>query len=144
MRYLAHDKFSWWVGTEDTLKLLEGALYLYIDMYQCIGYYERMMNDLVMKLKALADPTRLAILEFLMEPAQGCCVNDDGVCACDVENLLGMSQPTVSHHMKILQQAGLVNAEKRGRWMFYEINPAGIDSVVQKVSSLRQKQESLV
>ena len=102
------------------------------------------MNDLVAKLKALADPTRLAILEFLIEPAKGCCVNDDGVCACDVENLLGMSQPTVSHHMKILQQAGLVNADKRGRWMFYEINPAGIDSVVQKVSSFRQPQESLV
>ena len=74
------------------------------------------------QLKALSDPVRLTILEFLLEPVQTCCVQDEGVCACDFENVLGLSQPTVSHHLKLLVQAGLVNAKKRGRWVYYELN----------------------
>ena len=73
------------------------------------------------RLKALADPSRLKILEFLLEPSGGCCARDDGVCGCDFETLLGLSQPTVSHHLKILVQAGLLSAEKRGRWTYYEL-----------------------
>ena len=81
------------------------------------------MNELVSQLKALADPVRLSILEFLLKPVQACCVQEKGVCACDFENVLGLSQPTVSHHMKILVQAGFVRPEKRGRWVYYELNP---------------------
>ena len=74
------------------------------------------------QLKALADPVRLTILEFLLNPVQTCCVQDEGVCACDFENVLGLAQPTVSHHLKLLVQAGLVSAKKRGRWVYYELN----------------------
>ena len=81
------------------------------------------MDDRALQLKALADPVRLRILEFLREPVQSCCVRDDGVCACDVEMFLGLSQPTVSHHMKLLVGAGFVRSDKRGRWVYYTLEP---------------------
>ena len=77
--------------------------------------------------KALSDPARLAILDFLAAPDPTCCANDGAVCACDLEAPTGLSQPTVSHHMRILVEAGLVRSEKRGRWMHYEVEPAGFD-----------------
>lgn len=72
--------------------------------------------------KALADPIRLRILAFLNRPEAECCSEEDRVCACDLEPLLGLAQPTVSHHMKILVQAGLVSSEKSGRWVYYRID----------------------
>ena len=78
-------------------------------------------------LKAVADPARLRILEFLLEPQGECCARDDGVCGCDFETLLDLSQPTVSHHLKILVQAGLLRAQKRGRWTYYALEPQGFD-----------------
>ena len=83
----------------------------------------RQESETVAKLKALADPSRLRILEFLLEPKGNCCARDDGVCGCDFETLLGLSQPTVSHHLKILVQAGLLSSEKRGRWTYYDLEP---------------------
>jgi ArsR family transcriptional regulator, arsenate/arsenite/antimonite-responsive transcriptional repressor len=76
--------------------------------------------DLVFK--ALSDPIRLRALEFLRRPVVNTCSVNDTVCACDLETVLGIAQPTVSHHMKLLVQAGLVSAEKRGRWVYYRIN----------------------
>jgi ArsR family transcriptional regulator len=73
--------------------------------------------------KALSDPARLKILSHLSSDAVGVC--GDGICACDLEDLTGLSQPTVSHHMKLMQQAGLVRAEKRGKWMYYSLEPTG-------------------
>lgn len=81
------------------------------------------MEELATQFKALSDPARLKILDFLLEPDRSCCAREEGVCACDVEGVLGLSQPTVSHHMKLLVQAGFITAEKRGRWAFYTINP---------------------
>lgn len=72
--------------------------------------------------RALSDPARLRILEFLRRPQADCCSLEDRVCACDLEAVLGLAQATVSHHMKILQQAGLVLAEKRGRWVHYRLD----------------------
>jgi ArsR family transcriptional regulator, arsenate/arsenite/antimonite-responsive transcriptional repressor len=74
------------------------------------------------KFKALADPNRLRILEMLRHPS--CCSvdKDAGMCACDIESQLDLSQPTISHHMKVLRDAGLVEAEKIGQWMFYKRN----------------------
>lgn len=92
------------------------------------------MNDLAVKLKALADPVRLNILEFLLDPVKTCCASDQGVCACDFETVLGLSQPTVSHHMKLLVQAGFVEAEKRGRWVYYSLNPETFDAVRESLS----------
>lgn len=86
-------------------------------------------NRLAMRLKALADPARLAVLEFLLEPRGDCCSRDDGVCGCDFEALLGLSQPTVSHHLKVLVQAGLLGAEKRGRWTYYRLEPRAFEEL---------------
>lgn len=68
-------------------------------------------------LKALADPTRLRLLSHVA--AQGC----ETVCACDLTDVLGISQPTVSHHMKKLVDAGLLAREQRGKWAHYSVVP---------------------
>ncbi len=79
--------------------------------------------------KALSDSARLKIVRFLTDPAIKCCANEDGVCACDLEAITNLSQPTVSHHMKILANAGLVRSEKRGKWMYYTIEPSGFEII---------------
>src|SRR5690606_5542705 len=73
------------------------------------------------QLRLIADATRLRIVRFLAAPIQSCCVREDGVCACDLESHLGLSQPTVSHHMRLLEGVGLVRADRRGRWVYYEL-----------------------
>lgn len=76
--------------------------------------------------KALSDPARLKILSFLATQDAGkCCGTEEGICACDLEDVTELSQPTVSHHMKCLVSANLVVSEKRGKWMFYKIDQAG-------------------
>lgn len=66
---------------------------------------------------ALADPVRLHLLSLIT--ANGA----TGACVCDLIEPSGRSQPTVSHHLKILREAGLVTAEKRGRWAWYFVVP---------------------
>jgi ArsR family transcriptional regulator len=66
---------------------------------------------------ALADPTRLRLLSFIASAADG------EVCACDLVEPSGRSQPTISHHMKILVDAGLVTREKRSLWVWYRVVP---------------------
>ncbi len=76
--------------------------------------------------KALSDPARLKILAHLSRNPDGvCCGPEPGVCACDLEAVTGLSQPTVSHHMKCLVSAQLVKGLKRGRWTYYQIDPKG-------------------
>ncbi|SRR6266581_2240214 len=76
-------------------------------------------ENLTQALRAIADPTRRHILKLLRE--RGCCSidKDTGMCACDIETRIGLSQPTISHHMAILREAGLVEARKLGQWMWY-------------------------
>ena len=66
--------------------------------------------------KALGDPARVRIVNLLA--AQG-----GEVCACELEPALGLSQPTVSHHLKKLTDAGLLDREQRGKWAYFSINP---------------------
>jgi ArsR family transcriptional regulator len=66
-------------------------------------------------LAALADPTRLAIVRQLGA--------DTEVCACDFTACCDVSQPTVSHHLKVLREAGVVTSERRGTWIFYRLAP---------------------
>ena len=68
--------------------------------------------------KALADPTRVAIVNRLAA-GEECCV-------CDLTNAFELSQPTVSHHLRILRDAGLVEAERRGTWAYYRLVPDAI------------------
>lgn len=74
-------------------------------------------------LKALADPTRLRLLSHIN--AQGC----QEVCACDLTAELGITQPTVSHHMKKLVDAGLVTREQRGKWAHYTVIPEAFEQL---------------
>jgi ArsR family transcriptional regulator len=91
-----------------------------------------MKNDLdvVTVCKALGDPTRLKILDLLKAKGRSCCGlisrDERGLCACDIEQAVGLSQAAVSHHMALLKRSGLVNAEKRGRWMYYSRNEPAI------------------
>lgn len=66
-------------------------------------------------LAALADPVRLRIVSMLLAAPDGTS------CGCDLEGPLGLSQPTVSHHLKVLREAGLVEGERRGRWVHYRV-----------------------
>src|SRR5215510_8259523 len=77
-------------------------------------------------LHAIADPARRRILQVLKE--KGCCSieKSTGMCACDIEARLKLSQPTISHHMRILTKAGLVQATKIGPWMWYRRNEKAI------------------
>lgn len=66
-------------------------------------------------LKVLADPARLRLLSLIAAR--------DEACVCDLTEPVGLSQPTVSHHMKVLHEAGLVDREQRGRWVYYRARP---------------------
>ena len=72
--------------------------------------------------KALADPARVKILNLLAQ-------NGDAVCACEFEPALGLTQATVSHHLKKLTEAGLLDREQRGKWAFFSLNPAGAETL---------------
>jgi ArsR family transcriptional regulator len=72
-------------------------------------------ENLARSFAALSDPVRLRLLS--------CVATADEVCACDLLEPSGRSQPTVSHHMKLLVDAGLVQREKRGLWVWYRVDP---------------------
>lgn len=86
--------------------------------------------------KALGDVHRLKALHFLATADAGCCSTGQGVCTCDVQERLGLSQPTTSHHMKILVDAGLVTAEKRSKWTYYTLSAQGLHLARTAVSAL--------
>jgi ArsR family transcriptional regulator len=95
-------------------------------------------TDLVTSFKALSDPTRLRILDLLRSKGQSCCDlisrSERGLCACDIEQAVGLSQAAISHHMDLLKRAGLVTAEKRGRWMYYSRNEAAIAGLAETLA----------
>jgi len=72
---------------------------------------------------ALADPVRLRLLSLLATASGG------SVCACELVGPAGKSQPTVSHHLKVLSEAGLVTSERRGRNIWYAVVPAALESL---------------
>ena len=73
-------------------------------------------------LKALADPYRLRILATLARAPEE-------VCVCDFTGALPLNQPTVSHHLRILREAGLVTCERRGTWVYYQLASDALDRV---------------
>ena len=70
--------------------------------------------------KALADPARVRIVNYLATASEP-------VCICELQEPLGLAQPTVSHHMRKLLDAGLVEREQRGKWAFFSLRPDGLD-----------------
>ena len=88
-------------------------------------------TDLAHTLKALADPARLRLLSMVA-------AHDGGeACVCDLTEPLGLTQPTVSHHLKVLVDAGLLTRDKRGVWAYYAIVPGTLDSLAAMLSSQR-------
>ena len=73
------------------------------------------------RFKALADPTRVAIVNRLAAA--------DEVCVCDLNSAFPLSQPTISHHLKILREAGLVESSRRGTWAYYRLVPEAVESL---------------
>jgi ArsR family transcriptional regulator len=86
-----------------------------IEHYGYSGRVNKSLDPDVRLLGALADPTRLAIVRQLAA--------DNEVCACDFTACCDVSQPTVSHHLKVLREAGAVTSERRGTWVFYRLAP---------------------
>jgi ArsR family transcriptional regulator len=82
---------------------------------------EAAREELAVRFKALADPTRVAIVNRLAAA--------DEVCVCDLTDAFELSQPTVSHHLKVLREAGLVESSRRGTWAYYRLVPETIDAL---------------
>ena len=77
-------------------------------------------------LHAIADPTRRKILQTLKIKNACSLGKETGLCACDIEDRIHLSQPTISHHMSILLKSGLVEAQKEGHWRWYQRNERAI------------------
>jgi ArsR family transcriptional regulator len=86
-------------------------------------------TDLARTLKAIADPARLRLLSMVAAHEGG------EACVCDLTKPLGLSQPTVSHHLKILVDAGILTRDKRGVWAYFTLVPGALDSLAAVLSS---------
>jgi ArsR family transcriptional regulator, arsenate/arsenite/antimonite-responsive transcriptional repressor len=71
-------------------------------------------------LKALADPVRLRLVSLIAASAGG------EACVCDLNDAFDLSQPTISHHLKLLHEAGLLDRDKRGVWVYYRVNTGAL------------------
>src|SRR6188472_4281086 len=78
-------------------------------------------SELAARFKALADPTRVAIVNRLAAAEE--------VCVCDLTAAFELAQPTISHHLRVLRDAGLVDATRRGTWMYYRLLPDAVASL---------------
>jgi len=73
------------------------------------------------RFKALSEPARVAIVNRLASRGEAC--------VCELVSVLELAQPTVSHHLRVLREAGLIEHERRGTWMYYRLVPAAIDEL---------------
>lgn len=74
-------------------------------------------------LKALADPVRLRLISMVQASPQG------EACVCDLHDAFDLSQPTISHHLKVLHEAGLLDREKRGVWVYYRTRESAMSAL---------------
>ncbi|MGW3952692.1 ArsR/SmtB family transcription factor [Streptomyces sp. NPDC004752] len=82
---------------------------------------EAQATELAKVFKALGDPVRLRLLSMIASRSGG------EVCVCDLTPAFDLSQPTISHHLKLLRQAGLIDCERRGTWVYYWVLPPVLD-----------------
>lgn len=80
-------------------------------------------EELARALKALADPARLRLISMVAA------ADDQEACVCDLTEPLGLAQPTVSHHLKVLMDAGFLTRSKRGTWAYYRLVPGSLDAL---------------
>lgn len=79
--------------------------------------------EMTVKLKALSDPVRLRLFSAIAARAGG------QACVCDVSDGFDVSQPTISHHLKVLREAGLLTSQRRASWVYYAVVPAALASL---------------
>lgn len=82
--------------------------------------------------KALGDPARVKLVSLIAASEGG------EACICDLTEPLGLSQPTVSHHMKLLVDVGLVSREQRGKWAYYRVNAEALQRIATAVTPLQR------
>lgn len=82
-------------------------------------------EELARTLKALADPARLRLLSIVAASA------DEEACVCDLTEPVGLAQPTVSHHLRVLTEAGFLTRSKRGTWAYFKLVPGSLDRISQ-------------
>ena len=80
-------------------------------------------DELAVLLKAVSDPVRLQLLSIIRTTER------HEACVCDLTDSVGLSQPTVSHHLKVLTDAGLLTRERRGSWAWFTLVPARLDEI---------------
>ncbi|MGW2645035.1 ArsR/SmtB family transcription factor [Streptomyces sp. NPDC001393] len=83
---------------------------------------ENQAADLAKVFKALGDPVRLRLMSMIASRGEG-----GEVCVCELTPAFELSQPTISHHLKLLRQAGLIDCERRGTWVYYWVLPGVLD-----------------
>jgi ArsR family transcriptional regulator len=84
---------------------------------------EKRALELAKVFKALGDPVRLRLLSMIAARGEG----GSEVCVCELTPAFELSQPTISHHLKLLRQAGLIDCERRGTWVYYWALPGALD-----------------
>jgi ArsR family transcriptional regulator len=114
------DKLTSFESTfESTIELQGESSAGCCDMLPALRWTSEEAEQLAAMLKALAHPVRLQIVDLLSRYG-------GQVCVCDVEAQFDLSQPTISHHLKVLRQAGLIDCEQRGVWIYYHTRPAAL------------------
>jgi ArsR family transcriptional regulator, arsenate/arsenite/antimonite-responsive transcriptional repressor len=88
-------------------------------------------EEIALTLKALADPVRLRLFSAVASHAGG------QACVCEVSEGLEVSQPTISHHLKVLREAGLLTAQRRGSWVYYAVVPEALHGVFDNLIGAR-------
>ena len=79
--------------------------------------------------KALGDPVRLRLVSLIGARQGG------EVCVCDLTSAFDLTQPTISHHLKVLREAGLIDSERRGTWVYYRLVPAALERMAELLSA---------
>ncbi|WP_021594107.1 ArsR/SmtB family transcription factor [Actinomadura welshii] len=87
----------------------------------CEPLSENEAAELAPLFKAIADPVRLRLLSLIA------CHEGGEVCVCDLTAAFDLTAPTISHHLKVLKQAGLIDSERRGTWVYYWLNPGVLE-----------------
>lgn len=96
---------------------------------------EEQAVDLAATFKALGDPVRLRLLSLIASRPE--------VCVCELTPAFELSQPTISHHLKLLRQAGLVDSERRGTWVYYRVRPETTDRMAAVLSSVSSERRAV-
>jgi ArsR family transcriptional regulator len=89
---------------------------------------ERSLDQAANVFKALADPTRVRILKTISHMAE--------MCECNIVPAFGLSQPTISYHLKVLREAGLISSERRGQWVWHRVNEKAVLGAVRTLTDI--------